>query len=67
MKDGVRADAPPLGAKAPSGLKPAALDVPGHIGTERRVPATGMGLCRAIHAVASPQRAGSEERTGATL
>ena len=47
------ADGPPLGDTAPRGLRPAAPDVPAHIGTGQRASASGSGLSSAAHEMAS--------------
>ena len=53
IKGKLSAAVPPQGAKAPSGLSPAAPILPAQDGTGRRAVASGIGLSSAAHEVAS--------------
>ena len=55
---------PPQGAKAPEGLRPAALNLPAQIGTGRRAAASGGGTSSAVHEVFS--KSGEATSVGAT-
>ena len=50
---------------APEGLRPAATDVPAHIGTGQRASASGSGLSSAAHALSAPADSGEVASVGA--
>ena len=58
---------PPQGKLAPSGLSPAALDLPAQIGTGRRVAASGSGPSSAVLASSATADAGEVTSVGAIM